>query len=55
MRWRSPSRTPIEADPALVAEFVERSRASLAALERDIRTRSGPELFDFIPTDIGVS
>jgi pyruvate,water dikinase len=44
---------PIEADPALVAEFVERSRASLAALERDIRTRSGPELFDFIRADIG--
>ena len=44
---------PVEADPALVAEFVERSRASLAALERDIRTRSGPELFDFIRADIG--
>jgi rifampicin phosphotransferase len=44
---------PIEADPALVAEFVERSRASLAALQRDIRTRSGPELFDFIREDIG--
>jgi rifampicin phosphotransferase len=44
---------PIEADPALVVEFVERSRASLAALERDIRTRSGPELFDFIRADIG--
>ena len=44
---------PIEADPALVVEFIERSRASLAALERDIRTRSGPELFDFIREDIG--
>jgi phosphoenolpyruvate synthase/pyruvate phosphate dikinase len=44
---------PIEADPALVIEFIERSRASLAALERDIRTRSGPELFDFIRVDIG--
>jgi len=44
---------PVEADPALVAAFVERSRASLAALERDIRTRSGPELFDFILADIG--
>jgi rifampicin phosphotransferase len=44
---------PIEADPALVVEFIERSRASLAALERDIRTMSGPELFDFIRGDIG--
>ena len=43
----------IEADPALVVEFVERSRASLAALERDIATMSGPELFDFIRGDIG--
>ena len=44
---------PIEADPALVVEFIERSRASLAALERDIATMSGPELFDFIRGDIG--
>jgi len=43
----------IEADPALVVEFIERSRASLAALERDIATMSGPELFDFIRGDIG--
>ncbi len=44
---------PIDADPALVVEFIERSRASLAALERDIATMSGPELFDFIRGDIG--
>jgi pyruvate,water dikinase len=44
---------PIEADPALVVDFIERSRASLAALEPEIRTRSGPELFDFIREDIG--
>ncbi|MFD0421422.1 rifamycin-inactivating phosphotransferase [Streptomyces parvus] len=37
-----------EADPAIVAELVERSETSLAALERDIRTKSGPELFDFL-------
>jgi len=43
----------IDADPALVVEFIERSRASLAALERDIATMSGPELFDFIRGDIG--
>ncbi|KOV08105.1 hypothetical protein ADK91_13880, partial [Streptomyces sp. XY511] len=39
---------PIATDPAVVAELIERSRVSLAALERDIRTRSGPALFDFL-------
>ncbi|MET9840829.1 MULTISPECIES: rifamycin-inactivating phosphotransferase [Streptomyces] len=39
---------PIETDPAVVADLVERSRVSLAALERDIRTKSGPALFDFL-------
>ncbi|MFF3889695.1 rifamycin-inactivating phosphotransferase [Streptomyces sp. NPDC001914] len=40
--------TPAEADPAIVTELIERSRASVAALERDIRTRTGPALFDFL-------
>ncbi|MEU7516811.1 rifamycin-inactivating phosphotransferase [Streptomyces sp. NPDC042898] len=39
---------PIETDPAVVTELIERSRASIAALERDIRTKSGPALFDFL-------
>ncbi|MFJ1646318.1 rifamycin-inactivating phosphotransferase [Streptomyces sp. NPDC088258] len=39
---------PVETDPAVVTELIERSRASVAALERDIRTKSGPELFDFL-------
>ncbi|MEU6902327.1 rifamycin-inactivating phosphotransferase [Streptomyces virginiae] len=39
---------PIETDPAVVADLIERSRVSLAALERDIRTKSGPALFDFL-------
>ncbi|WP_369231850.1 rifamycin-inactivating phosphotransferase [Streptomyces sp. R21] len=39
---------PIETDPAVVAELIERSRASIAALERDIRTKTGPALFDFL-------
>ncbi|WP_413759822.1 rifamycin-inactivating phosphotransferase [Streptomyces sp. MMBL 11-3] len=39
---------PIGTDPAVVAELMERSRASVAALERDVRTKSGPELFDFL-------
>ncbi|GGX60882.1 putative phosphoenolpyruvate synthase [Streptomyces minutiscleroticus] len=39
---------PVETDPAVVTELIERSRASVAALEGDIRTKSGPELFDFL-------
>ncbi|MFJ1708377.1 rifamycin-inactivating phosphotransferase [Kitasatospora sp. NPDC088346] len=39
---------PDDTDPAVVAELVERSRASVAALERDIRTKAGPALFDFL-------
>ncbi|WP_406144305.1 rifamycin-inactivating phosphotransferase [Streptomyces sp. NBC_01012] len=39
---------PTEADPAMVAELIERSRASVAALERNIRTKTGPALFDFL-------
>ena len=43
---------PIETDPAIVAELIGRSQASIAALKRDIRTRSGPALLDFILADI---
>jgi phosphoenolpyruvate synthase/pyruvate phosphate dikinase len=43
---------PIETDPAIVAELIERSQASVAALQRDIRTKSGTELLDFILTDV---
>ncbi|MFI5669882.1 rifamycin-inactivating phosphotransferase [Streptomyces sp. NPDC051704] len=39
---------PIETDPAIVTGLIERSRSSIAALERDIRTKSGPALFDFL-------
>ncbi len=39
---------PIETDPAVVTELIERSRASIAALERDIRSKRGPELFAFL-------
>jgi pyruvate,water dikinase len=43
---------PIDADPAIVAELIARSQASLAALKRDIRPLSGPALLDFILADI---
>jgi phosphoenolpyruvate synthase/pyruvate phosphate dikinase len=42
----------IETDPALVTELIGRSEASIAALKRDIRTKSGSELLDFIRADI---
>ncbi|MET9388560.1 rifamycin-inactivating phosphotransferase [Streptomyces sp. NPDC002928] len=38
----------IETDPAIVTELIERSQVSIAALERDIRTKTGPALFDFL-------
>ena len=41
----------IETDPALVTELIGRSEASIAALKRDIRTKSGSELLDFILAD----
>jgi phosphoenolpyruvate synthase/pyruvate phosphate dikinase len=43
---------PIETDPAIVTELIGRSQASIAALERDIRTKSGTALLDFIQADI---
>jgi rifampicin phosphotransferase len=43
---------PIETDPAIVAELIERSEASLDALKRDIRTKSGSAVFDFILADL---
>ena len=39
---------PIETDPAIVTGLIERSQASIAALRRDIRGKSGPALFDFL-------
>jgi rifampicin phosphotransferase len=43
---------PIETDPAIVAELIGRSQASIAALKRDIRGKSGSALLDFILADI---
>ena len=42
----------IETDPAIVAELIGRNQASIAALQRDIRTKSGSVLLDFILADI---
>ncbi|HEX3515102.1 MAG TPA: rifamycin-inactivating phosphotransferase [Trebonia sp.] len=43
---------PIETDPAIVTELVERSRASIATLKHDIGSKSGSALLDFILADI---
>src|SRR5438105_9998125 len=43
---------PIETDRAIVTELIEKSEASIAALKRDIQTKSGSALPDFILADI---
>ncbi|MCW3839018.1 phosphoenolpyruvate synthase [Micromonospora yasonensis] len=43
---------PMETDPAIVTELIGRSEASIAVSERDIRTKSGEALLDFIRADI---
>ncbi|WP_067693296.1 rifamycin-inactivating phosphotransferase [Nocardia jejuensis] len=43
---------PLAADPEIVAELTAAAEASIAALTRDIRTVSGPDLLDFIHADI---
>lgn len=43
---------PIEADPTIVTELIERNEASLAALRRDIQGRTGPALLELILADI---
>jgi phosphoenolpyruvate synthase/pyruvate phosphate dikinase len=43
---------PIETDPAIVTALTASNQDSIAALKRDIREKSGSELFDFILVDI---
>ncbi|MDX6591498.1 MAG: rifampicin phosphotransferase [Gaiellales bacterium] len=42
----------VETDPAIVTELIARNQASVAALKRDIRTKLGSALLDFILADI---
>ena len=42
----------LETDPAVPAELIERSQASIATLKRDISQKSGTALLDFILTDL---
>ena len=43
---------PIEIDAAIVTDLIGRSEASIAVLKREIRTKSGSALLDFILSDI---
>ncbi len=43
---------PLETDPAIVAGLIAATQASIAALQRDIATKSGPALTEFILADI---
>ncbi|WP_433220826.1 rifamycin-inactivating phosphotransferase [Dactylosporangium sp. CS-047395] len=43
---------PIDPDPAVVAELIAASEASVAAAAREIRTKSGEALLDFIRADL---
>ena len=45
----------IEADPAIVADLIARNQATIEALKRDIRTKSGTDLLDFIVEDVQLS
>jgi pyruvate,water dikinase len=42
---------PLATDPAIVADLIARGQASNAKLEREIKTKSGSVLFDFILAD----
>jgi len=43
---------PIENDPRIVSDLIERSQSSLAELKHNIQSKSGSELFDFILEDL---
>lgn len=44
--------TPIGSDPAIVTELIKSNEASVEELKRNIKTKSGPALFEFILEDI---
>jgi len=45
--------TPLETDATIVTGLIESNRASVSLLQREIRSKSGSELFDFILADLG--
>ena len=42
----------VENDPTIVSDLIKASQTSIEELKRDIQTKSGPDLFDFILEDI---
>ncbi|NLR63472.1 phosphoenolpyruvate synthase [Chitinophaga varians] len=48
----SEGQPPLENDPAITAELIANSRSSIELLKQNIQTKSGLELFDFIPEDV---
>ncbi|MBW4586166.1 phosphoenolpyruvate synthase [Aetokthonos hydrillicola Thurmond2011] len=50
--WSSGFQTPIENDPTIVADLIKRSQTAIEVLQKNIQTKSGMELFDFILEDI---
>ena len=48
----SGAQAPIETDPVIVEKLIERTQESIGTLKLDIRSVSGPALFDFILADI---
>ncbi len=53
--WTPPgsaSGTPLETDPVIPADLIARTEDSIANVKRDITTKSGSALFDFILADI---
>jgi rifampicin phosphotransferase len=53
-KGRSPAdfQTLNDYDPAIVADLIQQSQTSIAALKQTIQTKSGSDLFDFILKDI---
>ncbi|GAB4370813.1 MAG: phosphoenolpyruvate synthase [Elainellaceae cyanobacterium] len=53
-KGRSPAdfQTLNDYNPAIVAELIQQSQTSIAALQQTIQTKSGSDLFDFILEDI---
>jgi rifampicin phosphotransferase len=51
--WTPPGGMPApETDPAIVTELIGDTQASIVALKREIQTKSGSELLDFILADL---
>jgi phosphoenolpyruvate synthase/pyruvate phosphate dikinase len=52
--WAPPGggHASVETDPAIPAELIARSEASIAELKRDIQAKSGSALLDFIQADL---